>query len=119
MKRLNYTISLTNPNTLKKYQKADLFEIGVSNDPKIGIYFLWNKDELVYIGKTTNILFRINSHNSKSKNKKNYEFTHFSFIITDNPFIINIAEPLYIDKFKPKYNVNFKEDRDTETYIYL
>lgn len=120
----SYNIKLTDPITLKRYPKGDEYEIGVYSNPRMGIYFLWDNNEIVYIGKSTDLLSRITEH-SRNRNitykritkYPNKIYTHFSFIFVDEPSKIHIAEPIYIDKFKPKYNNEFKVSGSCTTYI--
>lgn len=78
---------------------------------KSGVYFLFDKDEIVYVGKTINGFKRILSHtNSK-------EFDSFSFIDVEEHYLdeIETANILY---YEPKYNKSsFLTGYKTETAI--
>ena len=59
-----------------------------SNRPKIplagscsGVYFLYNGDELVYIGQGWNCVLRVAEHTRKDSDKV---FTHWSFFPVEN-----------------------------------
>lgn len=75
------------PNPYKKY---------------IGIYFLMNGDELVYIGKTTKLADRLTSHNGDTMNKK--EFDSIFFLPIEKNWELDVLERCYIEMYKPKYN---------------
>ena len=63
-----------------------------------GIYFLFDKDEIVYIGQSNFIEKRIFEHtNDKS-------FTSWNFIEFNSNEDLNDLEADYILKHKPKYN---------------
>lgn len=63
------------------------------------IYFLYNKNELVYIGKTGFLENRLRYH-KKSKN-----FDEFSFLKVDSEYEATKKEEELINKYKPKLNV--------------
>jgi len=67
--------------------------------PSQGVYFLIQSKEIVYIGQTTNILRRINSHIRKRK----FHFDRYAFISLPKESL-EATEKLYIKKFRPKYN---------------
>jgi hypothetical protein len=60
-----------------------------------GIYFLFNDDELLYIGKSTNVLARIAMHAAKSSNMK---FDR-AFFIPVNEKELDIVEKTLIHMF--------------------
>ena len=61
------------------------------------VYFLFNGDELVYVGKTVNLLHRIGSHFGRK------DFDSFSFLICDE---INLGrlERAAIMQYRPRLN---------------
>ena len=63
-----------------------------------GIYRLYNRSEIVYIGKSKNIKGRIKEHFGIK------EFDSFDFTILANESDKNLYELYLIDKYKPKYN---------------
>ena len=63
------------------------------------IYFLFDGDEIVYVGQCKNGILRINEH-SASKGKK---FDSYCYIECDKRKL-NQTEFEYIVKFAPKYN---------------
>jgi len=67
-----------------------------------GIYNIFNKDELIYIGKTINFQSRLRNHMS-TKTWKN-EITHISIAECKNKIDMDIYEKYYINKLNPKYN---------------
>jgi hypothetical protein len=72
-------------------------------DQQYYIYFLFNNDDLVYIGQTCSLVARIGSHqNYTGKQKKS--FNYISTIQVPSSKILMI-EAFYIDKYKPKHNI--------------
>jgi hypothetical protein len=85
-----------------------------------GIYFLYNNDkEIIYIGKTSNcIRQRLKEHlyldiyrgldyyNLKRMVLKRKQSVYFSYIEVEKN-LIDCVEILLINKYKPKYNVQF------------
>lgn len=67
-----------------------------------GIYYLFNKWELVYIGQSENIIRRINEHTNK-------EFDEFSYIEIDRNIWLEDIEKEEIRKYKPRLNKNLYE----------
>lgn len=68
--------------------------------PKSGIYFLFLKKELVYIGKTENFPNRLKTHNKV--------FDRVRFIECD-PSVLLHYERRLISYFKPSQNINSKD----------
>ena len=66
-----------------------------------GVYFLYDKDELVYIGTSENILSRIGQHIAQ----KVKIFDRFEVFPTGGKFDRYKLESFLIQLFKPKYNV--------------
>lgn len=76
-----------------KLEKKNIQEI-----QKRGIYYLYNKWELVYIWQSENIYARIYNHiNDK-------EFDSFSYLEIDKNVSLDDIEMSEIIKYKPKYN---------------
>lgn len=67
-----------------------------------GIYYLFNKWELVYIGQSENIIRRINQHIDK-------DFDEFSYIEIDRNIWLDDIEKDEIRKYKPRLNKNLYE----------
>ena len=72
-----------------------------------GIYVLYDDEEIVYIGKSTNIYNRIQQH------KKDKVFTSVKSIIFKEEGNIDLYEPYLIKKYKPKYNKEFIDTINT------
>lgn len=70
--------------------------------PKIGVYFLFNNDELIYIGKSINIFQRLQSH------LKDKYFDSYSFFKCDSEDNATKLEKELIIKLKPKLNIQHK-----------
>lgn len=77
-----------------------------SKNKKInGVYILFLNNEIVYIGKSSNIKLRVIAHiKDKSKTFNSIKFHSFSESDTD------IIEVAMIDKYKPRYNKQFKHE---------
>lgn len=64
------------------------------------IYFLLWKDEIVYIGETTNLMQRLGNHCIRIK------FDSYSFIKADSNILKRRSlEEKYIREFKPRHNI--------------
>ena len=91
---------------LKKIEYLHNFEL---DKPKFFVYFLINKDKIVYIGKTSRSPFnRISAH------KKNLIFKEMYYIEVDSPISALNSENYYISKFKPKYNKTYPFEVELE-----
>jgi len=68
-----------------------------------GVYFLLDKEKVVYIGQTGNILLRISQHDKK----RDKVFTHFSFFPTSgmSDDVRLTLENRLMFHFQPKYNM--------------
>ena len=65
-----------------------------------GVYFLYNKGELVYIGKATNITRRIIEH--LDEGVKEFDKVRYSKLPIDS---LSYVETTLIKELRPKYNV--------------
>lgn len=65
-----------------------------------GIYFLYDNDNLVYIGKSSNIFYRIGTHIHQQLKK----FDSWEYQIIEDEEERSNMEGYLIDIFKPKYN---------------
>lgn len=93
-------IKLLNERMSRMDIKALIDEAKVSVEDGNYIYFLLNKDEIVYIGKTIKVFPPISQHNDK-------QFTHVSILPTESIDIIGPDDNLIIEmiiKYLPKYN---------------
>lgn len=73
-----------------------------------GVYFLFNENELVYIGKGWNCLLRVAEHTRKDSDK---EFTSWSYLPIEDKQEYSTLENQLINTYKPKYN---KQHKPTE-----
>ena len=88
-------ILATKETILKNKKSIDLLQ------PCPGVYILINKNEIVYVGKSDDILLRLR-HHLKDPNKI---FTHYYIIKTNfKTKKSNWLEGEFIMKFKPRYN---------------
>lgn len=76
-----------------------LERVNINSEKIYYVYFLFDKDELVYIGKTINIHQRVYQHKS-TKTFDSYSFIESNF--DDYEFL----ERIYINIHKPKYNID-------------
>lgn len=79
---------------------------------KFYLYFLFNKNEIVYIGETNKINQRISTHkssrkywNCQFKAKPIKEWTHYRFITSSSSKQVKRWEKRLIKFYAPKYNV--------------
>lgn len=100
--------------SMKAYEKLDLFDLQELKNKRqkfrkaAGVYFLFHKDEILYIGQSSNAWVRIASHhdNNGSGNRPKWD----SYVFIDMPemdkFELDLMEKAYIAKYKPKFNKN-------------
>jgi|GEM_PF-2485641 len=70
-----------------------------------GVYFLFDQDELVYIGKGWNCLLRVAEHTRKDSDKV---FTSWEYVHVSNKSEYTALEKELIRKHAPKYNKVYK-----------
>jgi excinuclease UvrABC nuclease subunit len=63
-----------------------------------GVYFLIRNERIVYVGKSTDIYSRLNTHITDKKK----EFDSFYVLKTTE---LNTTEKHYIETLKPEYNI--------------
>jgi hypothetical protein len=68
--------------------------------PRNGVYFLIDKGEIVYVGKSDHLLTRVAAHQSGEM-----DFDAVSYIAAEGVEQYRL-EQLYIAKFKPKHNIS-------------
>lgn len=90
-----------------------------------GIYLFYNsKRELIYVGKATSLKSRVKSYfTGKQKSPRPIEsmideVKNIKTIKTDSVLEAIILEGQYIKKYRPKYNVDWKDDKSWN-YLYL
>lgn len=66
---------------------------------KCVVYALWDNEEIVYIGKTTQLGQRITTH-ARTK-----EFTHYSVYQCEDELQMGMLEDEMILEYQPKYNL--------------
>jgi len=88
---------------INKYN--DIIDINIdsniTNVPPLisGVYFLFNDIDLVYIGKSNNIYFRIITHIGNDR----IVFDKYSYVKIDGDYM-SIVEAVLIKYYKPKHN---------------
>lgn len=82
-------------------ERAELVRFKCEEVPLISgecVYFLWDDDIIVYIGRSSRVITRVSSHVMEGEKK----FNAISIIPIDEKN--NQIEALYIKKYAPKYN---------------
>ncbi len=82
--------------------KLDVYKLRQYPKKLSGLYFLFKKDTLVYIGETTNFLARIGQHSTGRMDWDSYSFVPLEL----NPKSRRFLEWVLIYKYSPKYNNN-------------
>jgi len=72
----------------------------IFHDHICGIYFLLQQDLIVYVGQAKNVLGRIATH--RAEGRKVFDRI---FIVECKAAELDHLEALYIDKFRPTYNI--------------
>ena len=93
-------------------EKINLNEI--PNKP--GIYiFKDDYDEPIYVGKAKNLRKRVPSYFNKNTSWKTKRLTSeaksIAFVVSENEANALLAEYSFIQEYKPKYNIQFKDDK--------
>ena len=83
---------------------------------KPGIYiFKDDYEEPIYVGKAKNLRKRVPSYFNKNTSWKTKRLTSeaksISFIVSQNEANALLAEYSFIQEYKPKYNIQFKDDK--------
>ena len=91
--------------------------VGTSN----GVYALYDKNELYYVGKASDLKRRIRQH---LKDRHLAQWTHFSLFLTDKSAYINDIESVIIsvsnpkgNKAKPKGNVDARLKKELKALV--
>lgn len=77
------------------------------SEKSLYVYRFLEGEETVYVGRTNNISSRFTEHSGR---KFYRESTKWEYIKFNNSVDQKIAEMYLINKLKPKYNIEFKED---------
>ena len=72
-----------------------------------GIYVLWNKDDIVYVGQTKNLQNRLHQHKD---DHPNWKWNYLSFIEEKNQADRVIVEAMLIKRCHPTYNINCNDN---------
>lgn len=119
---MNISLTLPKLETLSKYSIISNIPIVGNKESwinpvipkKRGIYFLFNKRELYYIGKSSNIRQRVTTHITPQSHTParscihvpSNEINMVAFLLFQDDSFIDVAELFYITYYKPKYNFN-------------
>lgn len=80
-----------------------------------GVYFFWNKDIPIYIGKALNLKNRLSSYFGLHLERKTSAMVSASdkitFIRTSSELEALLLEAYLINKYQPKYNIIAKDDK--------
>jgi hypothetical protein len=82
---------------LLSYEELSNRSIGSASRP--GVYFLFQDDDLVYIGKSADIDHRLGQH----RNRRAFDFNRVTVFLCD-PSEMGRLEARYIRKFRPVFN---------------
>ena len=93
----------------------------LSLPPSTGVYFFKKYDEILYVGKAISIKSRILSHleNAKLEPKEALivqNSNRLEYVLTDSEFKALLLESTLIQKYQPKYNARWK---DNKSYLYI
>jgi len=84
-----------------------------------GVYFFYDKKELIYIGKAINIQSRVKNHFQQPSYRDNLfidRVNKIGFFETNSEIGALILEANLIKKYQPKFNVVWKDDKN---YFYV
>jgi excinuclease ABC subunit C len=86
-----------------------------------GVYLFKRNNHILYVGKSINIKERIKNHFEQTKNnskeKKLFdEANKIEYLILDSDLKITLKEAELIKKYRPKYNVRWKDDKN---FLYI
>ncbi len=84
-----------------------------------GVYFFYNKKELLYIGKAINIKNRVKNHFFQPSYKDKFfvsKVNKIGFIETKSEIEALILEANLIKKYQPKFNIVWRDDKN---YFYI
>ena len=84
---------------IKELKQTSIAALGVCS----GVYFLWDKEELVYVGQGWNCFLRVAEHTRKEKHNR-VTFTSWDFIPVDDKRERKALERELIAQFKPTHN---------------
>lgn len=96
------------------YTESEIVASGKAYERKCGVYFLVDGSEIVYVGQSTDILFRISCHINAGK--KNFE--RYAVLYCDHSSLSEV-EADYIVRLVPKYNVTLPENKKWATLAAL
>jgi hypothetical protein len=98
---MKFTYDLPDLNKTIKHNWQTIL-IKLYNDEKIcGIYGLFHKNKLVYVGQSRHVYKRIKQH----QRTKKIPFTHYSIFKTScKRAEMSIIESIYINYYSPLYN---------------
>lgn len=108
---------------LKESTVANALSTNENSEFKSKFYvyrFLDGDDNVIYIGRTNNLVKRMKEHFSENGHLPSecYEsVVKVEFIILNNEIDMNIYELYYINLFKPYYNTKDKKETDTEVNL--
>jgi len=83
--------------------KNDITRKAKAPIPICGVYFLVMNDEVVYVGQSRDVAYRIRQHQERKKD----EFDRV-FVVTCDPDMLACVEEAYISELKPKLNVQLR-----------
>lgn len=89
-----------------------------------GIYLFYNsRGDLVYVGKATSLRSRVRSYFAGKKSPRPieemiHEVVKIKWVATDSVLEAVILEGEYIKKFRPKYNIRWRDDKSWNYLVF-
>ena len=89
-----------------------------------GVYLFYNsRGDLVYVGKATSLRSRVRSYFVGQKSPRPieemiHEVVKIKWVITDSVLEAVILEGEYIKKFRPKYNIRWRDDKSWNYLVF-
>ena len=105
-------LSLKSTFGMRELHEEDVLAMSApSNSTTVcGVYFLIHDEEIVYVGQSSNLLARVESHKVGADRKV---FNKVAFIEAPRPWL-DTVEAFYIQRFDPPYNNRSRVPRDSE-----
>ncbi|MBD3208575.1 MAG: hypothetical protein GF370_03925, partial [Candidatus Nealsonbacteria bacterium] len=99
---------------MKRFEMMDKRDLSKA-PATTGVYSLWNKEGLLYIGKAKNIKARIKNHFQQGSYRDNLfirQVDRIGYIETESDIDALLLESEMIKRRQPKYNVMWRDDKN-------
>ncbi|WP_156666086.1 hypothetical protein [Rhodococcus sp. HS-D2] len=97
------------------YLSSEYIELRRRAQSKAGVYFLYSCEELVYIGRGSDLNFR--AMHSVEEKLRLCDVTHIEYIITGSRTDAFIIEDIEIARYRPRLNINGKYDDPSRVVV--